>query len=106
MVVAVKTESSMNSGTSSGVYEGHVVVDVYPSTSLGAVLSLRRCLDSGTIRVGSFTPIPARRVRFEVEALVPVRFAQFLRSLPDVVRVEEAPEGQPQDLLVLVNDSS
>ena len=68
--------------------EGSVEVHAYPSSSVAALLSLRRSLDGGSMRLGSLTPTRRDTVRFSVQLAFPVQLSQLLRSVPEVTRVE------------------
>ena len=72
----------------SGMCEGSVEVHAYPSSSVAALLSLRRSLDGGAMRVGSITPTGRDTVRLNVQLAVPVQFSQILQSVPEVTRIE------------------
>ena len=72
----------------SDMCEGSVEVHAYPSTSMAALLSLRRSLDGGSMQLRSMTPTGRDTVRFSVQLASPVQLSQVLQSVPEVTRVE------------------
>ncbi len=82
--------------------EGSVEVHAYPSTAVTALLSLRRALTGGSVRLHSITPLADGTVRFNLELLLPVQLAQLLRSVPEVARVEQTGDDGAQGFRVLL----
>ena len=82
--------------------EGRVDVHAYPSSSVAALLSLRRSLDMGSMRVGAMAPAGRDTVKFSVQLACPVPLSQLLRSVPEVTRVERRDTTQAPEFRVFL----
>ncbi len=82
--------------------EGSVEVHAYPSSSVAALLSLRRSLDGGSMKLRSITPTGPDTVRFSVQLAFPVQLSQLLHSVPEVTRVERRMSAQVSEFRVFL----
>ena len=82
--------------------EGSVEVHAYPSSSVAALLSLRRSLDGGPMQLRSITPTGRDSVKFSVQLAFPVQLSQILQSVPEVRRVERRQRAQVPEFRVFL----
>ncbi len=100
------TETQFSGPGLSELREGRVEVHAYPSTAVTALLSLRRALTGGSLRLHSITPLADGTVRFNLELVLPVQLAQLLRSLPEVARVEQTGDDGAQGFRVMLSGAA
>ncbi len=100
------TETQLGGPGLSELREGSVEVHAYPSTAVTALLSLRRALTGGALRLRSITPLADGTVRFNLELVLPVQLAQLLRSLPEVARVEQTGDDGAQGFRVMLSGAA
>ena len=100
------TETQLSDPGLSELREGSVEVHAYPSTAVTALLSLRRALTGGSLRLRSITPLADGTVRFSLELVLPVQLAQLLRSLPEVARVEQTGDDGAQGFRVMLSGAA
>ncbi len=86
--------------------EGSVEVHAYPSSSVAALLSLRRSLDGGSMRLRSITPTGRDTVGFSVQRAFPVQLSRVLQSVPEVTRVERRMTAQASEFRVFLAGSA
>ena len=82
--------------------EGSVEIHAYPSSSVSALLSLRRSLNGGAMQLQSITPTGPDTVRFSVQLAFPVQLSQLLHSVPEVTRVERRTSAQISEFRVFL----
>ncbi len=97
------TETQLSDPGSSELRQGSVEVHAYPSTAVTALLSLRRALTGGALQLRSITPLTDGTVRFNVELVLPVQLAQVLRSVPEVVQVEQTRDAGANGFRVMLS---
>ena len=107
MMTTDPTTKTQTSGPGlSELRQGSIEVHAYPSTAVMAVLSLRRALTGGCMQLRSITPLADGTVRFNLELVLPVQLAQLLRSVPEVVRVEQTGDDRAQGFRVLLSSAA
>ena len=100
------SEANRQNGTNGQVLsemcEGSVEVHAYPTSSVAALMSLRRSLNGGSMKLQSITPTGRDSVKFSVQLAFPVRFSPILQSVPEVMRVERRKSAKSSEFRVLL----